>query len=68
MDQIYVRYEKIVQNYLLADNFENTNFKSNPNYTYMLEHVNYAQGKDYLHLIKTEFEKSGPSLLKLLMK
>ena len=49
--------EKIVQNYLLADNFENTNFKSNPNYTYMLEHVNYAQGNDYLHLIKTEFEK-----------
>lgn len=31
-------------------------FKINPNFTYMLEHVNYDQGKQYLNLIKKEFQ------------
>ena len=35
-----------------------TNFKNNPAYTYMLEHVNESQGHQYLHLIKEKFALS----------
>jgi|688.fasta_scaffold577640_1 hypothetical protein len=49
MDDIYVQYSNYVENICLTKNL--SNFKNNPNYTYMLEHVSKDQGKAYLELI-----------------
>jgi len=40
-------------------------FKSNPNYTYMLEHVNHEQGLQYLECIKTKTQISD-SLIRVI--
>jgi len=45
----YDTYSKYVRSICDANNL--SNFKSNPNYTYMLEHVSHQQGKEYLECI-----------------
>lgn len=53
---IYNKYEACVLSNLLLD--ENKwSFKSNDNYTYMLEHVNTEQGYNYLYEIKNKFNE-----------
>lgn len=46
---LYSRYEYCVLNYLKNNSLNN--FKRNPDYTYMLEHVDFNQGQEYLNLI-----------------
>lgn len=48
---IYSRYSNFVGQICQSNNL--TMFKSHPDYTYMLEHVNKSQGYDYLYFIKT---------------
>ena len=45
----YVRYVRHV-----LETRDLSSFKSHPSYTYMLEHVNQAQGKQYLELIRSK--------------
>lgn len=47
---LYSEYQKYVGQIIRQNTLEN--FKQNPNYTYMLEHVNEEQGKQYLYHIK----------------
>ena len=51
---IYASYQACINSFIDLDKSK-WNFKSNPNYTYMLEHVNEHQGKEYLNEIKTKF-------------
>ena len=46
---MYNRYSDYVKN--ICDTNDLSSFKSNPNYTYMLEHVNTHQGIQYLNCI-----------------
>jgi hypothetical protein len=52
MDRLYKIYSDFIDS---IDDIKYSNFKSNPDYTYMLEHVNHTQGKEYLELIKSKF-------------
>jgi putative sugar O-methyltransferase len=47
---LYSQYEQCVSGYLRMNTLDN--FKRNPAYTYMLEHVDLKQGKEYLELIQ----------------
>lgn len=47
----YFRYTNYVNTICQYNNL--TMFKSHPDYTYMLEHVNFNQGNDYMYFIKT---------------
>ena len=49
---IYDRYVNHIKTFILDEPSKWT-FKSNPEYTYMLEHVNVNFGMQYLDLIKT---------------
>lgn len=46
----YSKYEDCISEYLENNSLDN--FKRNPEYTYMLEHVNRNQGQEYLELIR----------------
>lgn len=50
---IYTTYNDFVKNVVMLKDL--SYFKSHPSYTYMLEHVSYSFGKDYISLIKSEF-------------
>ena len=52
---IYKKYTDYIKNTQLKLLPKEWNFKSHPDYTYMLEHVNYLQGLDYLKIIKNNF-------------
>jgi hypothetical protein len=52
-DSGYDKYVKCVEQ--LLDSNDLSNFKNNPDYIYMLEHVSIKQGKEYYNLIKNEF-------------
>jgi len=54
MDDIYVRYNNAVKGYLSGSSSV-VNFKKDPNYTYMLEHVDYNKGREYLNCIISNF-------------
>ena len=54
VDARYDLYVKAVQESLLLKK-EDLDFKSNVNYTYVLEHVNHNLGAAYLDLLKNEF-------------
>ena len=51
---IYEHYVQCVKENINLEK-ENLFFKSDPRYNYVLEHVNLAQGLEYLSLIKEEF-------------
>ena len=51
MYQNYLNYIKNIN----SDNIKTINFKSNGDYTGILEHVSYDLGLKYLNLIETEF-------------
>jgi hypothetical protein len=51
MDNLYATYSKYVG--LICDKKDLSGFKSNPDYTYMLEHVSEIQGRQYLECILT---------------
>ena len=55
MVDIYKQYTDFIKNTHLTLSPEQWYFKNNPNYSYMLEHVNYNQGVQYLHCIKRDF-------------
>lgn len=50
MDLIYYKFSSFLDNISVNDNI--STFKNNEACTYMLEHVNYEQGLEYLSLIK----------------
>jgi putative sugar O-methyltransferase len=50
----YDRYLEVCRNATDDDELFK-GFKSNPNYTWVLEHVNYQHGLEYLEVIKSEF-------------
>jgi hypothetical protein len=52
MDPIYKTYSDYIDQIV---NINTSNFKSVEQYTYMLEHVNYEQGKKYLECINNNF-------------
>jgi hypothetical protein len=58
METDYSRYEKICKSAVDDDEVFKT-FKSNPDYTYMLEHVSHLQGVGYLQ----EIQRINPKLL-----
>jgi hypothetical protein len=64
MDQIYSCYSNFINT---IDDISNSSFKSNPKYTYMLEHVNYNQGVEYLKLIKKNFPNISEDIIKKLV-
>jgi hypothetical protein len=51
---MYSNYVDFIKN-INNQNYENFDFKSNNNYTEILEHVSIYQGAHYLHLIQNEF-------------
>lgn len=51
---MYNNYMSFVGN-ITVDNIKTTNFKSNSTYNSILEHVSYEHGKEYLHLIETNY-------------
>ena len=53
---IYSRYQEAIKSQLIL-NHEEMNFKSDSNYTYMLEHVDNNLGHTYLHTIKNNFKQ-----------
>lgn len=54
---IYTTYSDYVNSILLTGDI--SSFKSHPSYTYMLEHVHFKTGNDYLKLIQDEFHLSN---------
>lgn len=68
---MYENYINVVRENLLLQKYE-LNFKSNENYTQILEHVSFKFGCEYLELIKNEFSdyfyKNKKHLLDLCMK
>ena len=68
---IYEHYKaSIVENLNLPN--DQLNFKSDPRYQYVLEHVDARQGKEYLDLVKKEFsdfyEENKNSIINLCKK
>ena len=55
-DCIYERYTRFIKDTQLHLEPEKWYFKSNDNYTYMLEHVNSEHGKEYLKAIIENFK------------
>ena len=53
---LYKQYIDYITTFINLDKNEWT-FKSNPNYTYMLEHVDVNQGNEYLFNIKNKFNE-----------
>jgi putative sugar O-methyltransferase len=58
METDYSRYETVCRQAVANDEVFKT-FKSNPDYTYMLEHVTYEQGLGYI----SEIQKTAPQLI-----
>jgi putative sugar O-methyltransferase len=56
----YSPYTRYVQTILETQDLGS--FKTNPNYTYMLEHVNETQGKEYLNLIQSKTSISAEQI------
>jgi hypothetical protein len=56
MDDLYSTYSNYVNSILLSGNI--SLFKNHPSYTYMLEHVSFTLGQEYLKLIQDEFHLS----------
>ena len=52
-DTVYLEYSNYVKTLIATK--ELSTFKSNPIYTYVLEHVSQEQGQQYYNLIKKEF-------------
>jgi hypothetical protein len=55
-DDTYTEYRNCVKTLLTTKDL--SSFKSNPSYTYMLEHVSHEQGQQFYNLIKQEFNLS----------
>jgi hypothetical protein len=53
MSELYDRYHNYVKSILNTNDL--TNFKNNINYTYMLEHVSFKEGIEYLYHINKKF-------------
>jgi hypothetical protein len=53
----YTSYEQVVSNQI-KKNIHDMDFKSNPHYCQVLEHVDQGFGYQYLHLIQQEFPES----------
>ncbi len=51
---IYSEYTQYIKEFIDTDSLQWT-FKSHPTYTYVLEHVNYYQGCEYIYEIKKRF-------------
>lgn len=64
MDQTYTVYSNFINS---INDITQSSFKSNPNYTYMLEHVNYNQGREYLKLTKKNFPNISEDYIKRLV-
>jgi len=62
---IYQLYANYCQTQLHL-NKTDWDFKNNPNYTYMLEHVNEMQANQYLNIIQNQFKTLYKNNLKLL--
>jgi putative sugar O-methyltransferase len=60
VEQLYKRYAEYTS--VVVDTDEFSRFKSNENYTYMLEHVNLTQGRQYLGLIQRETKISDEDI------
>ena len=58
---LYTTYTDYVKSIVQFNDL--TNFKNNPAYTYMLEHVNESLGHQYLQLIKDKFGMSDIDIL-----
>ena len=56
MDSVYSQYDSYVNNVLQSKELHG--FKSNPNYTYMLEHVSLDQGNSYYNYLKSYFSNN----------
>jgi hypothetical protein len=52
---MYENYQAFIKESLETCGLENINFKSNPNYTDILEHVSFQQGYEYINHIKNVF-------------
>jgi hypothetical protein len=53
---IYLNYQNAIKENLLL-NENDWGFKSNPNFSYMLEHVSYEQGNEYLDILNKKYNK-----------
>ena len=65
---IYKRYTDFIRETQLKLQPEKWNFKKCDSYTYMLEHVNFDQGKQYLNVIKNKFNEFYKNNLEFLKK
>lgn len=66
---LYKRYTDFIKNTQLKLKPDEWNFKNCDDYTYMLEHVDYKQGNEYLKVIKDKFNifyKKNLDLLRIL--
>ena len=60
MSELYDRYHNYVKSILNTNDL--TNFKNNINYTYMLEHVSFKEGNEYLYHIKQKFNLTNDEI------
>jgi len=61
---IYTKYQYFIKSHLSnTKNIDELNFKSHPDYTYMLEHVDSSQGQKYLDLISKEFPNISEDII-----
>jgi hypothetical protein len=58
---LYTNYSNYVNSILSSDDI--SSFKSHPSYTYMLEHVSFDLGLEYLKLIQDEFHLSNVDIV-----
>lgn len=65
-EDIYSEYSNYVTSILASNNL--SNFKSNPSYTYMLEHVSKEKGQEYYDLIKGDFKISDLTIIEFCNK
>jgi hypothetical protein len=61
IEQIYTNYNSYLES-IKDEDIKTSNFKSNPNYTPILEHVSYDLGNRYLSLILDNFEISDEDI------
>ena len=63
---IYDRYVSVINEMLLKNDI--SNFKSNSGYNYILEHVSYEQGLEYLRVIKSNYKLTIAEVFEYTMK
>jgi len=59
---------KIYENYVKNTLNDISNFKNNKEYTYMLEHVSFEQGKEYMKFIINKFNLSKEEIISFCVK